>query len=145
MLGMGTNRRRPARRHDKKNQHQGQRTTVRSAAFLLDVAREQATLYGERYRNAIAQIITDMALSLYDNLGRRRRTQAGAAQQNAIEETALCLARAADDLRTASVPDLIDDIEAAARRHPLLFLSAVAAGGVLIAHLLRADAQTEPD
>ncbi len=115
--------------------------TAPYGAFLLDLVKGQAVFYGRRYRNIAAQIVSDLAISLYENLARGK----SGTSSDIIGSAALGLAHTADTIRDLSVSRVVDTTEHLARRHPVLFLSAIAAGGLIAASLLKNSPSSRQD
>jgi hypothetical protein len=111
---------------------------VEQGRHFLDAAKAQALGYADQRKNDVAQTIVDLASSLRES-GRafEDRPQLRTVVDSAVQG----LEQVADTIRTRSIADIVNDVEAVVRRRPAMVAAATLAAGVLVARFIRSSAE----
>jgi hypothetical protein len=111
---------------------------VEQGGRLLDAAKAQALSYADQRKNDVAQTIVDLANSIRDS---GRALEDRPQIHSVVDSAAQGLERVADTIRTRSIGDIVNDVEAVVRRRPALVAAATLAAGVLLARFIRSSAE----
>jgi len=111
---------------------------VERGRHFIDAAREQATDYADRRKDAVAQSVADFATSL------RESTHSFDERPNiraVVDSAAEGLEQLAETIRERSFADIFNDFEEVARRRPATVAAVSVAVGFLAARFIKSTAE----